>query len=214
VSERLRLYYAPGSCSLAPHVALEEAGADFEPVRVDFARAEQREPAYLAVNQKGRVPALAQGDWVLTENPAILRHVARLYPSAGLWPEEPRAEALCLEWLAWIASTVHPAYAHVRRAERYATSEAGKAEVVDRGREACADLWSMIEVNLVRHPYAAGDAFSVADIYLMVFWLWGRGPVLGYDMPRLFPTWTDLMRRVGARPGARRALEREGIAPP
>lgn len=210
----LRLYYSPGACSLAPHAALEETGAAFEPVRVDFGASEQRAAAYLAINQKGRVPALAQDDWVLTENPAILRYVARLNPAAGLWPDEPRAEAACLEWLAWSASTIHPAFAHVRRAERYATSDAGKAEVVERGREACQDLWTMIEVNLARGPWAAGDAFSVADLYLLVFWLWGRGPVLGYDMPRLFPHWTDLMRRVCARPGVKRALDREGLTPP
>jgi glutathione S-transferase len=214
MTDRLRLYYSPGACSLAPHAALEEAGADYEPVRVDFAQAEQRSPAYLAINQKGRVPALAQGDWVLTENPAILRTIARLYPQAGLWPEEVRAEAACLEWLAWSASTIHPAYAHVRRSERYATSEAAKAEVIERGRETCADLWTMIEVNLSRGPWAAGDAFSVADLYLMVFWFWGRGPVLGYDMPRQFPHWTAITRRVAARPGVARALEREGQTPP
>ena len=211
---RLRLYYSPGACSLAPHAALEEAGADFEPVRLDFSTAEQRGAAYLAINQKGRVPALQQGDWVLTENPAILRFIARAYPAAGLWPDEPRAEAACMEWLAWSASTIHPAYAHVRRAERYATSEAAKAEVVERGRESCGDLWTMIEVNLSRGPFAAGNALSVADLYLFVFWLWGRGPMLGYDMPRAFPHWTDLMRGVAARPAIARVLEREGLTPP
>lgn len=214
MADRLRLYWSPGACSLAPHIALEEAGAEFEPVRIDFAKAEQRSPAYLAINQKGRVPALAQGHWVLTENPAILRFVARAHPAAGLWPEEPRAEAACLEWLAWSASTIHPAYAHIRRSERYATSDAAKAEVAEHGRETCLDLWQMIEVNLARGYWAAGEACSVADFYLMVFWLWGRGPVLGYDMPRMFPHWTDIMRRVAARPGARRVLEREGLTPP
>lgn len=214
MTERLKLYYSPGACSLAAHAALEEASAEFEPVRLDFSKAEQRGAAYLAINQKGRVPALAQDDWVLTENPAILRTIARLYPEAGLWPQHPRAEAACLEWLAWSASTIHPAYAHVRRPERYATSDAAKAEVVERGREACRDLWTMIEVNLARGPWAAGDALSVADLYLLVFWLWGRGPQLGYDMGRQFPHWTDLMRRVCARPGVRRALDREGLTPP
>lgn len=210
----LTLYYAPGACSLSPHIALEEAGADFQAVRVDFARGEQRSPAYLAINDKGRVPALADGDWVLTENPAILRHIADSHPQAGLWPEDAREGARCAEWLAWLAAAVHVAYAHVRRAERYAESETGKDEVIERGRETCDDLWTMIEVKLSRGGFALGERFSVVDGYLMVFWHWGRGATLGYDMPRLFPHWTSHARRVAERPAVRRVFEREGLALP
>ena len=210
----LRLYYAPGACSLAPHLALEEAGAAFEPVRIDFGSAEQRAPAYLAVNDKGRVPALTEGEWVLTENPAILRYIAERFPDAGLWPADPREGAACAEWLAWLASTVHVAYAHMRRGERYATGEAARAEVVERGRESCDDLWTMIEVRLSHGGWAAGESLTVADCALMVFWHWGRGAALGYDMPRLFPTWTAHARRVAERPAARCVLAREGLALP
>jgi glutathione S-transferase len=210
----LRLYYSPGACSLASHLALEEAGAEFEAVRIDFGKAEQRSPAYLAINDKGRVPALADGDWVLTENPAILRFIAERFPRAGLWPAEPHAAGRCAEWLAWFASTVHVAYAHVRRAERYATTDDAKAEVVERGRETCDDLWQMIEVKLSHGGWAAGDALSVADLYALVFWNWGGGQVLGYDMPRRFPHWTAHARRLAERPPVRRVFEREGLARP
>lgn len=212
----LRLYYAPGACSLAPHLALEEAAGEgaYETKLVDPSTGEQRSPAYLAINDKGRVPALAEGDWVLTEAPAILRFVAERYPAAGLWPSDPRASARCAEWLAWFSSGVHVAYAHIRRAERYATSEAAKAEVMERGRESCDDLWQMIEVKLSHGGWAAGDALSVADLYAVVFWHWGRGPVLAYDMPRLFPHWTALVRRIAARPAVQRVFAREGLALP
>ena len=100
----MRLYYEPGSCSLASHIALEEAGASFTPTRVNFEISEQRSPAYLKINPKGRVPALAIDDWVLTENPAILQFIAQTHPDAKLWPADPRTQAKC--WNGWRGS--HP----------------------------------------------------------------------------------------------------------
>lgn len=212
----LTLYYSPGACSLAPHIALEETGLAYAPARVSFADAQQRSPEYLAVNPKGRVPALVDGDLVVTENPAILRYVTRLGPQVALWPEAAGAEARCAEWLAWCSSGLHVAYAHVRRAERYATSETARAEVVAKGLETVRDVWSQVEGRLASAaaPWAAGDAYSVADPYLLVFWTWGRGPALGFDMPSEFPAWTAHAKRVAERPATQRALAREGIALP
>lgn len=210
----LKLYYSPGACSLAPHIALEEAGADFEPMRLSFADGEQRKPEYLAINPKGRVPALAERDWVLTENPAILSYIARRYPGAGLWPHEAREEARCVEWLAWIASTIHPAYAHVRRPERYADDPAAKEAVMAKGRETCRELWSAVDRRLGSGPWAAGERYSVADPYLLGFWTWGRGPTLGFDMAREFPNWAAHARRMWERRAVRAAFEREGLQMP
>src|SRR3954451_13541464 len=110
----LKFYYAPGACSLASHIALEETGAAYEPVHVALAKGEQRTPEYLRINPKGRVPALVEGDWVLTENPAILRYLARRFPDPELWPNEAREEARCAEWLAWLAPTLHLTHTPVR----------------------------------------------------------------------------------------------------
>jgi hypothetical protein len=94
-----KLYYAPGACSLAAHIALEEVGAKFELSRVDLAAGQQNSAEYLRINRKARVPALVEGDWVLTEAPAILRYITARHPSAGLWPWDPREEARCAEGL-------------------------------------------------------------------------------------------------------------------
>ena len=134
---QLKLFYAPGACSLAPHIVLEETGAAYSTVRVALAQGEQRTPEYLRVNPKGCVPALTEGDWALTENPAILRYLARRFPEARLWPDDPHPEARCAEWLAWIASTIHVAYAHVRRPERYPGDAKAIEDVVAKGKEAC-----------------------------------------------------------------------------
>lgn len=211
---KLKLYYSPGACSLASHMALEEAGADYEPVRINFASAEQRTPEYLRINPKGRVPALAEGDRVVTENPAILRYVARLHPNAKLWPEDPMEEARCTEWLAFISSTVHPAYAHIRRPERYATDPKAKEDVMAKGRESCREIWSMVETKFGKGPWAVGERFSVADPYMLVFWTWGRGQVLGYDMAKDFPQWTAHARRMAERPAVKKVFEREGLELP
>jgi glutathione S-transferase len=210
----LTLYYSPGACSLAPHIALEETGIAYEAHRINFAATEQRSPDYLAINPKGRVPALDDNGFVVTENPAILRYIARQVPSADLWPTDPRDEAHCAEWLAWCSCTVHPAYAHIRRSERYATGEAAQAEVQAKGREACHALWTEIEGKLAHGPWAVGGHYSVADPYLFVFWNWGRGSVLAYDMAADFPNWTAHARRMAERPAVQRVLEQEGIALP
>ena len=210
---RLTFYYAPNTCSLAPHVALEEAGVPYEAVLVDFSTTQQRSPDYLKINPKGRVPVLDDDGFILTENPAIMRAIARKRPAAKLWPEDPFAEARCSEWIAWCASTVQPAFAHIRRTERYATSAAAVADVQAKGRETCRELWTDIDRRLGGAQWAAGEAYSVADPYLLVFWLWGRGPVLGYDMAA-FPAWTAHARRVAARPAVRRILALERNNPP
>jgi glutathione S-transferase len=212
-----RFYYGRGACSLAPHVALEEAGAAFEPVRVALSEGEQRTAEYRRINPKGRVPALASGDWVLTEVPAILRYVARAHPAARLWPDDAEAEARCAEWLAWLSSTVHPAYSHISRSERYAASEAGRAEVAARGRETCRELCLEIDRKLGGGPWALGADYSVADPYLMAAWTWGRLPssptyqglAIGLDPARDLPNWTAHARRMAERPAVRRAFQRE-----
>ena len=138
---------------------LEETGAVYEPVRIALAQGEQRAPEYLNINPKGRVPALAEGDWVPTENPAILHYLARRFPEARLWPEDAREAARCAEWLAWIASTVHVAYAHVRRPERYASDPKAIEDVVAKGKETCRDLWGQVDEKLGQGRGALDDTY-------------------------------------------------------
>ncbi|GJD44736.1 Glutathione S-transferase GST-6.0 [Methylobacterium cerastii] len=208
------LYYAPGACSLASHIALEEAGAPYDTVRLDLAAGDQRAPEYLAINERGRVPALVVGDWVLTENSAILRHVARAHPEARLWPEDLTAQAVADEWLCWLATNHHPAYAHIRRAERYSDDEAALPGIRAKAADTFGDLCTMTEVRLSNGGWAVEDRYGVVDAYLMVFWVWARGPTLRFDMPARFPAWTAHACAMAERPAVQAVFAREGLPLP
>jgi glutathione S-transferase len=210
----MKLYYAPGACSLAPHIVLEEVGAPYELASVDLKANQQNSPEYLSVNPKARVPALRDGDWVLTEAPAILRYIAARHPAAALWPWDPREEARCAEWLNWLSSTIHVAFAHVFRASRYAGDPRAVDDVVATAKKTCRELWQAVDAKIGAGPWALGDRYSVADPYLMVYWNWGRGPALGFDMARDFPQWTAHARRLAQRPAVQRVFASEGLALP
>ena len=118
---------------------LEETGAAYEPVRVALAQGEQRTPEYLRIDLKGRVPALTEGDWALTENPAILRYLARRFPRRGCGRTTRVRRRAAPSGSPGSPRTIHVAYAHVRRPERYASDAEGDRGVVAKGKEVCRD---------------------------------------------------------------------------
>jgi len=210
----MKLYYAPGACSLAPHIVLEEVGERYELARVDLASGQQNNAEYLRINPKARVPALTEGDWVLTEVPAILRYIAARHPASGLWPWDPREEARCAEWVNWLSSTIQVAFGHVFRAARYAADPRAVEDVAATAKKTCRELWQAVEGKLGVGPWAIGERYSVADPYLLVYWTWGRGPALAFDMARDFPRWTAHARRLATRPAVQRAFASEGLTLP
>ena len=204
------LYYAPTACSLAVHAALEEAGLPFEPRAIDFAAGEQTSPDYLKVNPRGRVPALVVDGQVVTEVPALLTYVAGLSPEAGLVPPPGTlAHARCFEWLGFLSSTLHVAYAQYRRPQRFLAEESAcREQLAAEGRDITIALYREVEQRL-GPGWAAGQSRSIADLYLLPvhFWAWR----LDLDMAAECPKWTALVRRLAERPGVKRALEREGL---
>ncbi|WP_137136892.1 glutathione S-transferase family protein [Rhizobium sp. FKY42] len=213
--EDLTLWYWRSSCSLASHIILEETGIPYREIEVDFSIGAQRQPDYLSVNPKGRVPALKVADGILTETPAILCYLRPAFLMA-LGQEEPNALETVreLELMSWLCSTVHVTFAHVSRTERYATNPEALADVKRKGIESCRPLWEQIEACLAGRTWIMGERYSVLDPYLQVFWNWGRGERLNYDMPSDFPHWTAHARRLLERPAARRVYERTGLTPP
>ncbi|HEY6879256.1 MAG TPA: glutathione S-transferase N-terminal domain-containing protein, partial [Polyangiales bacterium] len=121
----ITLLYAPNTASLAVHIALEESGADYQLKKVDFARKEQTSAEYLAINPKGRVPALVTERGVLTETPAILLFIAQSFPQAGLAPLDDLWQLAQLQaFNAYLCATVHVAHAHRVRGTRWADEPA------------------------------------------------------------------------------------------
>src|SRR6201995_2266701 len=117
----IKLYYATHTCSLASHIALEHAGADYTTVRISFAKEEQRKPEYLAINPKGRVPALVTDKGILTETPAMLVFIAQSFPQARLAPlDDPFFFAEMQAFNSYLCATLHVAHAHRMRGERWA----------------------------------------------------------------------------------------------
>ena len=205
------LYYAPGACSLAPHIALEEAGIPFETRRIDLTQSEQLSDDYTALNPRGRVPILIVDQQVITEVPALLTYIASLAPDAGLIPAAGSiAHARCFEWLGFLSSTVHVAYAQFRRPERFVPVDSPHAEpVAGHGRDICIRLWHEIDGRL-GDRWAAGEPYSIADPYLLPFYTWSWR--LEIDAPKELPSWTAWVERMTQRPAVQRALATEGIS--
>lgn len=182
----MTFYFAPGSSSMAPHVMLHEVGADFVSRPLSFARKEQRQPAYLAINPEGKAPALVIDGRTLTEVAGILYYLARVFPAAGLLPEAPEAAAQVVSWMSFVASTIHPS----RR----------------RGVDAWKETWAIAERHLGGREWAVGR-YSIADIHLFrLFWRLARSHD---DMARGFPGLYAHHARMMARPAVRKTIEIE-----
>lgn len=193
----LRLYYAPGSCARASHIALCEADADFELRLVDFANAEQLGANYRAINPKGRVPALETDRGVLTETPAILTFIAQSFPAAGLAPtEDPFAFARLQSFNAYLCATVHVAHAHIRRGERWADDPIAIADMKRKAPEVVADCFRLMENGMFHGPWAMGDHYSIVDPYLFTIGQWLPIHRLDIaDYPKLAAHQAEMLKR-------------------
>jgi len=208
----LRLYYASGTCALATHIALEEAGAAFEAVAVDFGSQAQRSAEYLAINPKGRVPALVTDTGTLTETPALLLFVAQRFPAAELAPlSDPFALAQVQEFNSYLCSTVHVAHAHGRRGARWADDPGAHEAMKHKVASNMADCFELIERKLLRGPWVMGERYTICDPYLFTIGSWLEGD--GVDTTRL-PQVVAHRRRMQARPAVQKAVAAEGTQIP
>lgn len=208
----LRLYYSPGACSLASHIALEEARAPFTAQRVDLKNGEQRSAGYLKVNPKGRVPALATDEGILTENPVILEYIAQVFPQAGLAPGNGSFAFRDMQaFNLFLTATVHVAFAHVFRPTRYGDGEIVAAAMKDKAKSSLHDYFDLIDRRMSDgRPYVHGDRHTISDPYLLVFSRWldraDLGPVDKFERVAAH------RQRMEARPAVQRALATENAA--
>ena len=204
----LKLYYAAGTCALASHIALEEAGAKFETVRVDFRSNEQRKPEYLAINPKGRVPALVTEHGVLTETPALLVYIAQTFPHAGLAPlGDAFALARVQAFNSYLCSTAHVAHSHRMRGYRWADDPAAIEDMQRKVPQSVGECFELIEREMFAGPWVMGRTYTVCDPYLFTLSRFLEGD--GVD-PARFPKVLDFRNRMAERPAVERALAEEG----
>ena len=149
----LTLSYAPGTCALAVHIALEDAGADYDLRRIDFASGEQQGPAFHGINPKGRVPVLETDRGVLTETPAILAWIAQTFPDAQLAPhDDPFGFARVQAFNSYLCSTVHVAHAHRLRGSRWADDPAAIEAMRKKVPESVGACCETIERHMLEGP--------------------------------------------------------------
>jgi glutathione S-transferase len=203
----LKFYYAPRTCALASHIALEEAGAKYDTVRLDFGQDEQRKSDYLKVNPKGRVPALATDKGILTETPAILAFIAQSFPAANLAPlDDPFAFARVQAFTSYLCATVHVAHAHRRRASRWADDPAAIEAMQKKVPQSVGAVYALIEDGMLAGPWVMGETYTICDPYLFTVSGWLEGD--GVDLSKL-PRVMEHRKRVSERPAVKRAIAQE-----
>jgi glutathione S-transferase len=203
----LKLYYAPGTCALASHIALEEAGAPYTTERLDFKSNQQTSPEYLKVNPKGRVPALVSDHGVLTETPALLAYIAQSFPKAKLAPlDDAFAFAQVQAFNSYLCSTVHVAHAHKGRGYRWATEESSFADMKGMVPKTMAACFALIERGMLKGPWVIGEQYTICDPYLFTIAGWLEGD--GVDLATL-PKVAAHRKRMSERPAVQKVLAEE-----
>jgi glutathione S-transferase len=203
----MKLYYATGTCALASHIALEEAGAEYSTVQINFATSEQRSPEYLAINPKGRVPSLVTDRGILTETPAMLAYIAQSFPMAKLAPlEDPFRFAEIQAFNSYLCSTVHVAHAHRMRGHRWVDDPVAIEAMKRKVPETVAASFEMIESNMLQGPWVMGDTYTICDPYLFTLAQWMEGDSVD---PARFPKVKAHRDRMSDRPAVRKALAEE-----
>lgn len=202
----LTLYYARDTISLATHIVLEEVGAAYKTVRIDFKSTQQRSPEYLKVNAKARVPALITDRGILTETPAMLVYVAQSSGRRELaLMDDAHAFAEVQAFNAYLCSSLHINHAHRMRGPRWVdASDAHAIAAMQRHVPvSVAANYELIERDLLKGPWVMGDRYTVCDPYLFTLAQWLEQD--GVD-PARFPKVIDHRRRMSERATTRRAL--------
>jgi glutathione S-transferase len=200
----MKLYYATGTCALATHIALIDAGADYETVRLSFASEDQRKPEYLLLNPKARVPTLVTDEGNLTETPALLAYVAQKYPQAKLAPiDNPFEFARVQAFNSYLCSTVHVAHSHRMRGYRWADEPEAIAAMQRKVPASVSACFELIDREMIQGPWVMGNTYTICDPYLFTLSQWLEAD--GVDMAKI-PNVRAHRERNAARANVQRAL--------
>ena len=206
------LYYSPGSCSLIVHVLLEELGVPFEVKKVDLAAKEHLAGGYRSVNPKGKVPALATPDGVLTECIAIVQYLCDRHDPHGKWLAKPGTwqRAKTLEQIATLSTELHPLFNRFFHQDDFSDAKEIQDAVKAHGADKLLAYFRAQDEALTASNWSGGEAMTVADLYFMVMARWGRWLAPSAIRMKNIAPWYE---RMTSRPAVKRAMEREGITP-
>jgi glutathione S-transferase len=202
----MKLYYSPGACSLADHIALQWIGQPYEAIRVS--REDRKTPAYLKINPAGAVPAFEQDGWVLTQNAAILNYLADSFPQAGLGGDgTPKGRAEVNKWLALVNSDIHPAFHPLFGSTAYLGDETLIDKSKDVARTKLRGLFERVDAQLAGKDWISGNR-SIADPYLYVVSRWAKAQ--GIDLTGL-DNLVRFVARMEADSAVQKVLKDEGL---
>lgn len=210
----MRLHYYPGFISLAPHIVIEEIGAEYELSFVNLHKGPNKTPSYLGLHPDGLVPVLENDGLVLYESAAIILYLVELSEEATLIPK--RGSVLrpqFYKWLMWLSTALHANLSLYLHPNKVATSMEAQAEVRAAAEQRVNAQVDRVEEELARHggPWLLGDAYSAADAYLFTLARWTRGmPRPAASRPQL----GNYLRRMIERPAVQRAHAQEHLAQP
>ncbi len=202
-----KLYYGPGTCSMAVHIALLECSQQVTLEKIDLMAGQQRTPEFLKVNPRGQVPVLVEHDHAIREGAAILIHLLEKHQSP-LLPRGGKDRTAALEWLMFCNATLHPAYARCFFLKRNAADGADKDKLMELAVANVNKLWEEVEHQLGRHTFLCGNEITMADILLTVIANWSP------NVPGTInfgPHTKKLFRTVIARPAYKKAMEAEQV---
>jgi glutathione S-transferase len=204
----MKLFYLPGSCALGPHIALEYCGLAYETARIE--RGRQTDPTYLAINPLGLVPALVTATHgTITEVLAILSYIADVATGHGLLPAIGTPERYeALRWMAYLSSTVHPAFGRLWRAERFCDDADCKSSVEHVAATQLTNDFAYIEKHLANQQWVAGDHLTAADFHLFVF---GRLGLRLATSTRDFPSFHRHTLEIANLAATKSAMAQQGI---
>lgn len=209
----LKLYYGPGACSFVPHSLLESTGVAYEPTMVKLHKQEQNGPEFKAINARGQVPVLVDGDEVITQIVAIVGYLDAKFPEQEFLPKDPLARTRVMETLAWMNNTVHPTFTHVFMPYKYASDPQAQAEVRRHAVEVYRGLLGELEA-LARaaaqagRPFLGGAKFGPLDAYALTLLRWGG--IAGIDPASHEALWAHV-QKVAALPAVARVIARERL---
>jgi glutathione S-transferase len=208
----LKLYFSPGACSFVPHCLLQVSGLAFEPLMVKLHKGEQHGDAYKAINPRGQVPVLLDGDQVITQILAIVLYLDQKFPEQHFLPKEPVARAHAIETLAWMNNTVHPTFTHIFMPQKFSDQTEVQAALkvfnTQLYRGLLAELDALVKISLATQAWLSGDRLGPLDAYALTLTRWGT--IAGIE-PETYPALWAHVQKIASEQAVSQVIERERL---